>query len=770
MATVLYARLSLVWIRTLLFLCFAFMLLFSLALNLRTASADDSYISADITFTNTGLLPLYRGSGNLDHGCWGTEPPLVIDPLSTVTWQSHSCGVATGTEGWVDYRPYGTPDGILGHFYWNIPFVGDNSGSDSGPTGCVTSHSGPPESGTNVTVFFTMGCSSSTPDGIADVWKLHGAEFDAGGSAGVQFIDLPAMGAVVGQKDIFLHVDWMEDATHDQQLSANTFKNLTDIFAANGYALHIDAGPNSILNYVTNATWGSLSRAASIPYQASLGTTTVDPSGNISAYDWSAFTTIKESNFLPTGRAPFFHYVVVASKLGSVTNSGIARNPGTDIIITLGAFTGGVGSDNEQLGTLMHELGHNLGLGHGGGDNIGYKPNYFSVMNYNFQMTGVTKNGVATFDYSHLADSQLDENNLYETSGVGSAGGFSTIRYCPATAKLAAARLFVPNATGPIDWDCDGKINTDDLVAADINGDPREPANTLGLLTSYSDWINIRLVAGSIGAFGAALPPEPMTTTLDDPTPTMVQDIQPQDTTPPETTATADSLPNSFDWYRVTVSVTLSATDDISGAVLTEYNLDGAGWTTYSAPISISTDANHTLQFRSTDRALNVETAQSMTIKLDTTSPVVTYSGNAGTYRILDTLNITCTATDNLSGVRTNSCANITGPAYAFVPGINSFSASAEDYAGNASSQSIGFTLKVTTTDLCTLSKRFASNARTGNDLCVPLQIVDLADTTRNPSLHQRSIETYRLLIRTQRGTGLTAQEADTLIRMTQGL
>jgi len=30
--------------------------------------------------------------------------------------------------------------------------------------------------------------------------------------------------------------------------------------------------------------------------------------------------------------------------------------------------TGGTGSDSEQAGTLMHELGHNLGLHHGGGD------------------------------------------------------------------------------------------------------------------------------------------------------------------------------------------------------------------------------------------------------------------------------------------------------------------------------------------------------------------------------------------------------------------
>jgi hypothetical protein len=43
-----------------------------------------------------------------------------------------------------------------------------------------------------------------------------------------------------------------------------------------------------------------------------------------------------------------------------------------------------------EAGTFMHELGHNLGLNHGGGlfdqgDPISYKPNFISVMNYNHQ-------------------------------------------------------------------------------------------------------------------------------------------------------------------------------------------------------------------------------------------------------------------------------------------------------------------------------------------------------------------------------------------------
>ena len=51
----------------------------------------------------------------------------------------------------------------------------------------------------------------------------------------------------------------------------------------------------------------------------------------------------------------------------------------------IAADPGGVGSRSEQAGTFMHELGHNLGLRHGGGDNTNCKPHHLSVMNYAYQ-------------------------------------------------------------------------------------------------------------------------------------------------------------------------------------------------------------------------------------------------------------------------------------------------------------------------------------------------------------------------------------------------
>ncbi len=44
---------------------------------------------------------------------------------------------------------------------------------------------------------------------------------------------------------------------------------------------------------------------------------------------------------------------------------------------------------NMQASTIMHELGHNLGLRHGGNENTNYKPNYWSIMNYAYQLNGL---------------------------------------------------------------------------------------------------------------------------------------------------------------------------------------------------------------------------------------------------------------------------------------------------------------------------------------------------------------------------------------------
>src|SRR4029079_18359093 len=84
----------------------------------------------------------------------------------------------------------------------------------------------------------------------------------------------------------------------------------------------------------------------------------------------------------------FFRYAIFAKQFATtretgpgteLTHGGIGELGGNDLLVTLGAF------DNlpvERSAAFMHELGHTLGLNHGGGDSANFKPNYHSVMNY----------------------------------------------------------------------------------------------------------------------------------------------------------------------------------------------------------------------------------------------------------------------------------------------------------------------------------------------------------------------------------------------------
>jgi hypothetical protein len=163
-----------------------------------------------------------------------------------------------------------------------------------------------------------------------------------------------------------------------------------------GITLHLDAGPGSVIDPATGATWGALAGGNAVPHQDNLGGSTsidgtfVECSGTevsySTAYDWSALDSIKEAHF-NDARRDVFHYAIYADRYNSGDSSGISRGiAGSDFIVSQGAFNGGAGFTlAQERGTLMHEFGHNLGLRHGGDDNCNREPDYLSIMSYSFQ-------------------------------------------------------------------------------------------------------------------------------------------------------------------------------------------------------------------------------------------------------------------------------------------------------------------------------------------------------------------------------------------------
>ena len=174
----------------------------------------------------------------------------------------------------------------------------------------------------------------------------------------------------------------------------------------------------------------------------------------------------------------------------------------------------------------MHELGHNFELLHGGSTCDNYKPNYLSVMNYNFYTTGipvgaapgdtVPKSCVTDADCTAPAHCSGPNSNLPGTcfridySGVkladlnecGTASGVvgcvanpviggldetKGLNVSPTSTDISTfttdgiTPIYVPTNGTPIDWNQDGTIEAH--VTQDINGD-----GATTLLTGHNDW------------------------------------------------------------------------------------------------------------------------------------------------------------------------------------------------------------------------------------------------------------------------------------------
>src|SRR2546427_390317 len=126
------------------------------------------------------------------------------------------------------------------------------------------------------------------------------------------------------------------------------------------------------------------------------------------------------------------------------------------------------------------------------------------------------------------------------------------------------------------------------------------------------------------------------------------------DGTPPVTSASLLGRLGNEGWWRSTVAVTLTATDDNSGVASTTYRVDGGGWQTYASPVQISGDGAHALDFYSTDLAGNVEGTRSVGFRIDATAPQteIALDGIRGDdYWFHSAVTVSVTATDAGSGV-----------------------------------------------------------------------------------------------------------------------
>lgn len=140
---------------------------------------------------------------------------------------------------------------------------------------------------------------------------------------------------------------------------------------------------------------------------------------------------------------------------------------------------------------------------------------------------------------------------------------------------------------------------------------------------------------------------------------------------------------------------------------------------------------------------------------IDSDAPVITFSGNLGSYSILSNVSISCVATDAGSGISTSTCPSVNAPAYTFSLGSTTLNATAQDAAGNIATASTSFTVSVSRTDLCSLARQFASSAGQGNSMC---------------SMLRSGNRSFANHVRAQTNKSLTAEQAAILLRLAAGL
>lgn len=228
-------------------------------------------------------------------------------------------------------------------------------------------------------------------DSLPDGREVFGHRFPDG-----HYVDLDGMGADPCSKDAFLEFDWHPSVGPDER-ALTTIKNA---FRQGGIDLHIDTG--------------QFGGGGEIP--------------TIATHPGQKFAKAKESSF-DGHRQWSFNYALAR---GPSAGGGPAYMIENDFRVSPGSHW-----NHDDITTAFHELGHSLGIGHGGTDgdhhqvfkdgvvhytsgwdNENHKTNYISSMNYG--ISGLVywdtdqEEFVQTIDYSRAELPELDESNLDE--------------------------------------------------------------------------------------------------------------------------------------------------------------------------------------------------------------------------------------------------------------------------------------------------------------------------------------------------------------------
>ena len=483
-------------------------------INVAVSSADESAAGVVVN-PNSGhyVIPLANNNG-VEAQVLGPSGAVLGNPVQVSADTSSSKGRAVAAQGGTIVCPSGSAAGTSGVF---VGWPDDRAGS---PTKWWQELYG-----RMVELQTDTDC-----DGLLDDWETSGIDSNGDGTID---LDLPALGANPNHKDLFVEVDFFDCAvaggdcaagdTHSHQPQANAINTVVAAFAAaplanpdgsQGIALHV-----LVDEALAHQATCSLDASCFDPIKAANFGTVADRASSNSA------------NILAAKRLAVRYNLWAHNIFPGMSHSGISELPGNDFIVSLGLWpacapgfidacdrnwngtpTCAAGANclsggtlDEQAGTFMHELGHTLGLRHGGADHENCKPNYLSIMTYVWQTIGLQPGNI--FDYSRDALPSLSEASLNEALGIQDGTARATFYGPPSNLDGIDQPVAAPDGFLNDDWSTgagQGAIDRNlscqpvatpgcdmqSLVAADINnmGISNCRASSVSPLTGYADW------------------------------------------------------------------------------------------------------------------------------------------------------------------------------------------------------------------------------------------------------------------------------------------
>jgi hypothetical protein len=320
-------------------------------------------------------------------------------------------------------------------------------------------------------------------DGLPDAWETTGIDANNDGTIDLQLNSNP------NKKTLFVEVDSMTgllptQATLNGVISAFANSPVTNPSGTTGIDLVIVRDESNI----PIATWS---------WDLDKNSDGVNdwPSGYDNAKSTYFGTMAERANGnwanIRAAKLLAFRYCIFGQQFTGNTVGGLAEMPGNDCMVMHGGWNrvpGSLQEQQEQQGLFMHELGHTLGLHHGGNmaDGVNYKPNHVSVMNYTWTVPAlvpVSQGAYAPFwtlDYSSTTQPWLEEVNgvnflgvnapgLNEATGIGGRPGALVPVGPPVVVSPGVGLARLEPESGPVDWNNDGVRGNNVNVTANAN-------------------------------------------------------------------------------------------------------------------------------------------------------------------------------------------------------------------------------------------------------------------------------------------------------------